>query len=478
MRAQVVPDSYAAFCRNLRIRIKDALVHPFMTAYWEQCLAVDRMSRAQLLDLQQVRLHGLMQHAMRHVPFYRTWSQQAGHVPENPPPLSEWPIVTKELFRANWEVFQSEAFPVNEMSTATTSGSSGVPFRVRVHRSATDYSYACLWRALARHGLRPGDRRVYVWGRSFLFNSGAIQVQKVRFRHKVRNWLNNTLVIDAYELTHENVDEAIEAIERFRPVYLHGYASALYTIARRMVDAKRSSRNFTALAVITESEKLYDFQRETMRHAFGCQILEHYGSVELGNIAQPDPEGHMRIAEDMYKVETLAGGEVLVTNLLSLAYPLIRYRLGDMAEFADPPNNSLPYAVITKITGRTVDMVPVKAGGYVHGVALAHVIDPHLRFIKKYQVRQLSLDHFKVKLIGDGPIPEFVSRKIVADMRLMVGVEARVDVERVDDIPPAPAGKFRWVISDISDVAQRALEEERGSCRDERPRVFTPDMST
>jgi phenylacetate-CoA ligase len=458
---EVMPDSYAAFCRNLRIRIKDQFAHPLTAAYWAECLATDRMSRAQLLELQQNRLLELMRHAMRHVPFYRTWSQQAGHTPENPPPLSAWPIVTKELFRANFEGFQSDAFPIKKMSTAQTSGSSGEPFRVRVHRSATDYSYACLWRALSRHGLRPGDRRVYVWGRSYLFNSSAVQVQKVRIRHKLRNWLNNTLVIDAYELSQGKVDEAIEAIEQFRPVYLHGYVSALYTIARRIVDTKRSRRKFSALAVITESEKLYDFQRETMQSAFGCQILEHYGSVELGNIAQPDPEGHMRIAEDMYKVEMMGGGEVLATNLLSLAYPLIRYRLGDVAEIADPPNDSLPYGVITKITGRTVDMVPVKAGGYVHGVALAHVIDPHLQFIKKYQVRQLSLDHFKVKLIADGAIPEFVSRKIAADMRLMVGAEARVEVERVDDIPPAPGGKFRWVMSDISEVAQRALEEER-----------------
>jgi phenylacetate-CoA ligase len=347
------------------------------------------------------------------------------------------------------------------MITAKTSGSSGEPFRLRVHRSAADYSYACLWRALSRHGLRPGDRRVYVWGRSFLFNSGSAQIRKVRLRQLVRNWLNNTLVINAYELTNKNVDRAIEAIEQFRPVYLHGYVSALYTIARRMADTKRSWRGFEPLAVVTESEKLYDFQREAMRYAFGCQIHEHYGSVECGNIAQPDPEGHMRIAEDGFKIETLASGEVLVTNLLSHAYPLIRYRLGDIAEIAAPPSDRLPYAVIAKITGRTVDLIPIKAGGYVHGVALAHVIDPHLAHVKKYQVHQLSLEHFTVKLVSDGEIPEFVSRQIATDMRLMIGADAHVDVERVEDIPAAASGKFRWVISEISDVAQRALEEER-----------------
>src|SRR5262249_45691708 len=162
------------------IRIKDRFIHPYTAGYWPQCLSVDRMDRGQLMELQQNRLRELMQHAIRHVPFYRSWAHQAGHTPEKLPPLSAWPIATKDLFRANLEAFQSEVFPLEEMSLAKTSGSSGEPFLLRVHRSATDYSYACLWRALRRHGLRPGDRRVYVWGRSYLFNSGALQIQKVR----------------------------------------------------------------------------------------------------------------------------------------------------------------------------------------------------------------------------------------------------------------------------------------------------------
>jgi phenylacetate-CoA ligase len=455
----MVPTSYNALCRNFRIRLKDRIVHPNMGDYWPQCLAIDRMTRVQLLELQQERLLKLLRHAMRHVPFYRRWAKEAGYTSDQPPPLNVWPIATKELFRANPDAFQSEAFARDEMSLQKTSGSSGEPFQFRVHCSATDYSYACLWRALSRHGLRPGDRRVYIWGRSYLFNSSAAQIRKMRFRQNVRNWLNNTLAVNAYDLSDQNVDETIDAIERFRPVYLHGYVSALYTIARRMIETDRSFRKFKLVATITESEKLYDFQREAMQRAFGGKILEHYGSVELGNIAQPDPEGKMRIAEDLYKLETQANGELLVTNLMAAAYPFIRFKLGDLIELADQPNEHLPYATIKAIVGRTVDLIPIKAGGYIHGVALAHVIDPHLRFVKKYQVHQLTLDHFRVKLVVNGDMPEAAMQQIVTDLRLLVGIDAKVDIERVDDIAPSPSGKFRWVISDISDVAQKALTE-------------------
>jgi phenylacetate-CoA ligase len=86
-----------------------------------------------------------------------------------------------------------------------------------------------------------------------------------------------------------------------------------------------------------------------------------------------------------------------------------------------------------------------------------------LRFIKKYQVHQLTLDHFKVKLIANSGMPATVPQQIAMDLRMLVGANTRIDVERVDEIPPAPSGKFRWVMSDISDVAEHALAEARNS---------------
>jgi phenylacetate-coenzyme A ligase PaaK-like adenylate-forming protein len=455
--------SYAAYCRGWRMLAKERIVHPLTFGYWEDCLSVDCMSRTDLLQLQAGRLRALMEHAIKHVPYYRNWARERGLRAEAPPPLERWPIATKTLFRSDIEAFQSEVTPVGKMRTAKTSGSSGEPFQLRVHRSSTDYSYACLWRSLRRHGLRPGDRRVYIWGRSYEFNATDASIRKVRMRQQIRNWFNNTLAINAYDLTNDNVDAAIDMIERFRPVYLHGYVSALYAIARRMVDSNRTFRAFTPTAVITESEKLYDFQRVAMGAAFGCRILEHFGSVEFGNIAQPDTAGLLRIAEDLYKLETLPTGELLVTNLLSQGFPLIRYRLGDLAVIAEPPSgNDLPYGVLAEITGRTVDLIPVRAGGYIHGVALAHVIDPHLPYVRKFQIHQTALDRFVVRLASERGVPDDVPARIKHDLVKLVGASAAIEVQQVDDILPAASGKFRWVISDVSDIADRVIVERRG----------------
>ena len=441
---------------------KERFVHPLTFRYWPNCIGVDRMDRAELLQLQGKRLRALMEHAITHVPYYREWACQNGYSAQNPPPLTQWPIATKELFRSDMSLFQSEAVSVTEMSVVKTSGSSGEPFQLRNHRLSTDHSYACLWRSLRRHGLRPGDRRVYVWGRSYEFNAKDASIRKVRMRHHVRDWLNNTLAINAYDLTNDNLDNAIDMIESFRPVYLHGYASALYAIARRMIDADRRFRGFKLRAAITESEKLYDFQRTAMSTAFGCRILEHYGSVEFGNIAQPDTAGRLRIADDLFKLETLSTGELLVTNLFSTFYPFIRFRLGDLAVLAEPPkNDDLPYGLLAEITGRTVDMIPVRVGGYVHGVALAHVIDAHVRDVRKYQIHQTAIDQFVVRLVSECPLSDNVLAQIKHDLAKLVGAGANIEIKQVNDIPPAASGKFKWIMSNVSDVAESILAEAR-----------------
>ncbi len=437
-----------ASCR--RIRFKDRRHHAYSREYWPQCLAVDRMSRDELLELRQARFQDLVDHAVAHVPFYRAWGAANAYRKGDAADPSTLPIVTKADYMADPEAFQSDAYSVAELTRSRTSGSSGEPFRFRKHPRSSDYSYCCLWRALHRFGLRPGDRRVYIWGRSYSFANTPIGIAKKKIRLGVRNWLNNTLAIDAYDLTYDSVHKAVNDIERFRPRYIHGYVSALYTIARTLRDEGRTLNAPGLVAAVTESEKLYDFQREALETAFGCPILEHYGSVEFGNIAEPDPDGNMRINEDMFLVERLPSGEAAITNLFSHAFPFIRYKLGDLIELRDDTPPGLPYACFRSIVGRTVDLIPIAAGGCVHGVALAHTIDPHMDHVLKYQIHQTALDRFTVRIIPRNALPPVVAQTIAKDLRGLVGQDSAVEIITVDRIEPAKSGKFRWVISDLT----------------------------
>ncbi|CAA9351980.1 MAG: hypothetical protein AVDCRST_MAG68-3727 [uncultured Gemmatimonadetes bacterium] len=434
-----------------RAWLKDRYAHPGLRRYWPGVLGMDALSRAELLALREERLAGLIAHAVAHVPFYRRWLAESG-MSANAVGLGDLPVVTKDAYRAKLEDFQSDAYPVKEMVANKTSGSSGEPFRFRRHARSLDYSYACMWRSLLRHGIRIGERRGRVWGRSFHFNATPAAIRRVQRRHAVRDWMNNSVGIDAYSLTPENVAQAVAKLRAARPVYLHGYVSALYVIARHLLDTGGGFHDLRLRAAVTESEKLYPFQKEAMEAAFGCPVLEFYGSVELGAIAQTDPRGDLLVNDDMYIVEALPGGEAVVTDLFSHAYPFLRYQLGDLVQLASRPATGLPYSVLEQVVGRTTDLIPLRGGGFVHGVALAHVIDHHLALVQKYQIHQEAMDRFAVRLVTRAPLPPPVRERIVADLAGLVGPGAQIDVHEVDHIAPAASGKFRWV---MSDVAQR-----------------------
>jgi len=452
------PQSYWHFCASTLTYIKDRRAHPILHRIWPQIVAVDRMSRDQLLDLQQTRLKNLLEDVVRHVPYYQRWSAGVGWKEGDALRLGDFPVVTKETFRAEGDAFRHRGFSASVLNRGRTSGSSGEPFSFLQDRRAGDHSYACLWRALGRHGIRPGMRRGYIWGRSYQFNQDAAAVQRTRRRHRLRSFLNKTLQLDAYSLSDGNVDAAIEQLELFRPLYLHGYVSALYTLARRLQSLGRTF-TFKLRAVFTESERLYPFQRQAMEQVWGCPIHEHYGSVEIGNMAEADPEGRLRINEDFCVLEVLSSGEGLATNLFSNAYPFIRYRQGDIIKLGSGAAGPLPYAVLEQVIGRTVDLIPVSRGGFVHGVALAHVIDPHLAIVRKFQVRQQALGRFLVRVVVSEPLSTQVRQCIERGFRLVAGQDVLVTIEEVDNIAPDPSGKFRVVVSEISGPTGQILPE-------------------
>ena len=414
------------------------------------------MSRDQLVDLQQKQLRKLVEHVIVHVPYYQKWARVSGFRAGAPFQIEDLPIVSKADYFADIDAFQSDAYPLRQMVLTKTSGSSGEPFAFRVHRESVDYTYCCLWRGLQWRDVHPGDRRVYIWGQSWEFATAGLfgKISK-QSQLAVRNWLNCTLFVNAYRLNEANVARVFKNIQRFRLIYMHGYVSALYMIALHM-QTHNLQFDFPLKAIVTESEKLYDFQRRAMEAAFGCPVVENYGSVEFGMLAAQDCQGHMRIHDDMHLVEQMPGtGEAVITNLRSHAFPFIRYRLGDIIELSPHVPDKMPYRVLTKILGRTVDLIPLVSGGFMPGVSLPHVIDPHLIYVYRYQIHQAAIDRFIIRLVLRQPLPETARQKIIADMKHLLGNQVNVQIEIVDSIPVALSGKFRWVTTDVSDAAQK-----------------------
>jgi len=451
--AAITREDFGRFCGSARFALRERIGHRHTFAWWPQLIAAEALSPEAVGIVQQQRLQFLVEHLAAHVPFYRTWAKESGWKSGDQVRIEDLPIVTKADHRRDPEAFQSEAFPVAEMLRTRTSGSSGEPFHLRTHRLWSDLSYGVYWRGLRRHGIAPRDRRVDIWGRSAMFSDTGLRFRIRMLRNRMRDRLGSVLSLNAYDFAGPQLPQLAEQIRAQRPVWLHGYVSALYAYARYVLERGEGPSPLPGLRLIVcESEKLHDFQRRTMEEAFGCRVIEHYGSVGFGNIAQEDPDGHLRICEDVTIVERDQSGEAIVSNLAAIGYPMLRFRLGDLVEFAEGVPPGLPFRALSRIVGRTVELMPRPSGGMVHGVAVAHVIDPHMSVVRRYRVRQRVIDRLDVELEpveAGANIPPEVCAKITSGMKALFGAEMHVNIETAQDLKPAVSGKFQWIVSEV-----------------------------
>jgi phenylacetate-CoA ligase len=94
-------------------------------------------------------------------------------------------------------------------------------------------------------------------------------------------------------------------------------------------------------------------------------MISEYGSMESGIIAFECPSGGLHIVEENVILEVIEG-EVVVTNLLSKSFPIIRYRLGDSISLDSDRicECGMKHTLINEIHGRTGKLIYGKHGQY------------------------------------------------------------------------------------------------------------------
>lgn len=437
--------SYFSLCTSGLFWLKECLMHPRLGRAWKESGGYDSLSRGELDSVVERKLSGLLRHAAKTVPFYMKWFLEHD-LDADHPKLEDFPILSKPDIRGREDEFISRGFPRRELRLSHTSGSTGEPFAFYKTKADIDYTYANLWRGMLRFGIRPGMKRVLIQG----FDDKPVLSAYAKTKRAIKGWLNKCLEIDAHflALTDANVELALKKILRYRPDYIHGYVSSIYLLARYASEHGIDVSALKLVAVVTESEKCYPFQREMIERVFGSQVIEYYGSVEFGMIAQPAKDGRFCINEDHVYVETTPDGDAVFTNLDAWGWTLIRFKNGDMLKLGDK-HPQLPYRTIQEIDGRKTELVYLPQGGALQGFIVMHPLYKHSQYLKAYQIHQTDITHLTIKMALACKMPEEVLRRIVLEMQTLVGNLMDVKVQFVDDIPVSRAGKRLFVLSDV-----------------------------
>jgi phenylacetate-CoA ligase len=295
----------------------------------------------------------LLRHAARHSPFWRDRIAAAGD-PELPGTFAKLPITTRAEMQsfapalgARWE-----GLPERDIVVSRTSGSTGHPVTVEKAQSISGPLYRAA--QLVEHlwqGLEAGAPRAII--------RDAPDAETIDTGPRAQV-LGRASPLFVRNLVKHSPEALLDWLREVRPRSLVTVPSMLSRLAEL---ALADGEGPAIPHILTTSEPVAPELRTACRAAFSGRIVDRYSCEELGWIALQCPiHDHLHALSSLVHLEIVdeAGapcppgvpGRVVVTGLHSFAMPIIRYELGDVAEWGEACDCGLTLPVIRRIFGR------------------------------------------------------------------------------------------------------------------------------
>ena len=165
------------------------------------------------------------------------------------------------------------------------------------------------------------------------------------------------------------------------------------------------------------------------------------------------PNVHLEIVDDQGNaVPAGETGRILVTLLNNLSFPMIRYEIGDLGKWAPArlcPCGS-PFPLIESLQGRQDDMLTTEDGTKQSSAFVRHFVGVSLnrQLIREWQLEQTGPTAFVFRFRPERRegLDQNLDR-LRESFRLVFGRSADIEMRQVDEIPPSPTGKVRWIIN-------------------------------
>ncbi|MBR1889257.1 MAG: phenylacetate--CoA ligase family protein [Alloprevotella sp.] len=357
--------------------------------------------------------------------------------------------MTKDLVRKYTEELRNKSIP---SSFTTTGGSTGKP--LKVYKDKRFKAEILGWRAFSMWNISPADNTAITHRR-------VPQSGFARFKNRLLWWPTKRIYLSATSMSEEEISRFVQDLTRYKIVWITGYAGALECVADYIL--AHHIQITTLQLVWSTSAPLTTNSRNKMERAFGCKVMDQYGSCEVSHIAQQCPHSeHLHINYDFVHVDIVDGnglpvydeeGDILVTDLYNYAFPLIRYKLGDRGCFVKEACEcgvSLP--LMKSVKGRTSDMVYTPGGRVIDGSYLTTIFDNYPEEIDQFQIYQKAdysiVVYYRPKDSATERIDKVIET-IRATLESDVASEIPISFQQVETIAH-DAGKTRYIISEVA----------------------------
>jgi phenylacetate-CoA ligase len=419
--------------------------------YYRQLEESQWWSADRLEEFQADRLRALVKHCAQNVPYYRTLFAEHGITPSQiqaPADLPKVPILTKETVRTCAETLFADTHDRSTLLRETTSGTTGTPLALWMNREAYLHGKALEW---LHHSWGGYTHTEWV---------GIIAGYRVipPGRRKPPYWVTNVsgkqVHFSTLHLRHDTFRVIGNKIRSAGLRFLMGYPSAIGLLAHHLSD---SGETFPLRAVFLGSEPVFDWQVAAIERAFTCKVFNLYGQSERALSATscgmtPNLHLNMEVSVGEFVEDPACSSRKLLvgTSLTNYGMPLLRYYLDDISDHVSSPCPcGRAHPLIRPVESHEDSFVLRPDGSYV-SPSLLYASLHHLTGVLEAQIVQDDVRHIDVNVVTDGTTSADQRARLVRDLTTMFEGFIRVDVREVKQIPRTEGGKFRFVVSHVS----------------------------
>jgi len=388
---------------------------------------------------QKQHLINIISHAVNNSEYYKQFQNKSFNL---------FPVVNKQILREKFNLVQVDVKKIpgqkGSVHIQYTSGSTGMPFAIpqdtrKRNRRIAELKY---FGEIAGFKSHECLAQLKVWKRGY--NKSKFQIFK-----------ENIYPVDCTRIDDGILQDFCNLVERKKITALYGYPNWFERLVEFL--ERKSIRLNTIKIVIAISEMLQPDTRKKLSKLLDCKVYSRYSNEEQGILGQDkfnDEHFHLNHASYFFEFlkldsdEKAAPGElcrIVISDLFNYSFPLIRYDTGDTGVYYYNESFSAEYPVLSKIYGRLIDLVYDTKGIPIHPSVFSFILINYGEIIL-WQFIQKDFNNYllKLKLSGDMNLYECKS-----ELKNILGKDANITIELVNNIPVLPSGKMKTVICDL-----------------------------
>jgi len=353
-----------------------------------------------------------------------------------------FPALYKENIKDNSSILMSDN--VGKRIKHATSGSTGKPMTIEISGLAEAYRIASRLRFFRWWKVDFYDRNVLIWRKpkpkSQIFS--LLETIKVKLLGKLK--------LDVFELNKHTVFDYFNKIEKFKPLYIRGYKSGIYELARLMDINNLQFKKTRLKVVVVTSEILLEKERDFMKKVFNCKIANEYGAADGGQFSFECPDGSMHINEELVYISSDENNNAHVTELFNNGMPLINFKNEDRVTLSNEQCScGRNLMIISKIEGRTTDYIACKDGTKKHSLVFVGIFNAieneYQESINQFRAIQKG-NKLKFEIIAGKNYSDKVENLLELLIRQEICNNIDIEIQLVDQIQREKNGKLRYFI--------------------------------